>query len=99
MKVLPSPGALVDGDLAAEQADQLAADREPETGAAVEARRGAVALRERLEDPLLLLVVDADPGVGDRERDDRRRLDERRRVRGSSRRSREADRRAPRRAR
>ena len=44
------------GDLAAEQADELAADREAEPGAAVEAGGGAVALRERLEDPLLLLA-------------------------------------------
>ena len=63
MNVLPSPGRAGDRDLAAEQADQLAADREAEAGAAVEAGGGAVALGERLEDPLLLLVVDADAGV------------------------------------
>ena len=77
---------LVDGDLTAEQADQLAADREPEAGAAVEAGGGAVALRERLEDPLLLLVVDADAGVADREGDDRRGAGERLASRGSIRR-------------
>ncbi len=42
-------------DLAAEQTDELTADREPEPGAAVEARGGSVALRERLEDAPLLL--------------------------------------------
>ena len=62
-EVLPAPGRAGDGDLAAEQADELAADREPEPGAAVEAGGGAVALRERFEDPQLLLVVDADAGV------------------------------------
>ena len=80
VKVLPSPGVLATRDLAAEQADELAADREPEAGAAVEAGGGAVALRERLEDPLLLLVLDADAGVADRERDDRRGAAERRRC-------------------
>ena len=63
MNVLPWPGALRQGDLAAEEADQLAADREAEAGAAVEAGGRAVALGERLEDALLLLVVDADAGV------------------------------------
>ena len=63
MNVLPAPGRADDGDLAAEQADELAADREPESGASVEARGGAVTLRERFEDSLLLLVVDADAGV------------------------------------
>ena len=65
------PERATDRDLAAEQTDELAADREAEPGAAVEPRGGAVALGERLEDPLLLLVVDADARVADRDRDDR----------------------------
>ena len=65
--------------------DQLAADREAEAGAAVEAGGRAVALGERLEDPLLLLVVDADAGVADRERDDGRRVGRATAARGSSR--------------
>ena len=73
MNVLPCARRARHGDLAAEQADELAADREAEPGAAVEASGRAVALRERLEDPLLLLVVDADAGVADREGDDGRR--------------------------
>ncbi len=70
MKVLPWPGVAGEGDLAAEQAGQLAADRQPEAGAPVEAGRGAVALGEGLEDPLLLLVVDADAGVADGDGED-----------------------------
>ena len=50
MNVLPRPGVARQRDLAAEQADELAADREPEPGAAVLARGRAVGLRERLED-------------------------------------------------
>src|SRR6185503_2394748 len=41
-------------DLAAEQARELAADRETEAGAAVRAARAAIGLLERLEDELLL---------------------------------------------
>jgi hypothetical protein len=41
--------------LAAEQAGELAADREAEAGAAVLAAGGAVGLLERLEDDLLLV--------------------------------------------
>ena len=45
----------LEADLAAEQARELAADREAETGAAVLAAGAAVGLLERLEDELLLL--------------------------------------------
>ena len=54
-------------DRAAHQLDQLAADAQPEPGAAVLARGRGVGLGERLEQPLGLLGVDADPGVGDLE--------------------------------
>src|SRR5581483_11672623 len=54
-------------DLAAEEADELAADGQAEAGAAVEASGGAVALSELLEDPGLLGRVDPDPRVGDRD--------------------------------
>ena len=63
-------------DLAAEQADQLPADREAETRPAVEAGGGAVALGELLEDPALLFVVDPDPRVSDGHGHDRRRAGE-----------------------
>ncbi len=55
-------------DLAAKQHGQLAADREPETGAAVFARGAGVGLLKRLEDQPLLLRRDADASVLDRER-------------------------------
>ena len=67
VKVLPCPGVLTHVEGAAEEADELAADREAESGAAVQARGGPVPLGEGLEDPSLLLVVDADAGVADRE--------------------------------
>ena len=54
MNVLPSPGCSPP-DLAAEEARDLAADRESEACAAVLAPRRAVRLLERLEDDLLLV--------------------------------------------
>ena len=51
--------------LAAEQARDLAADRQAEAGAAIFAAGGAVGLLERLEDQLLLVLGDADAGVAD----------------------------------
>ena len=71
MKALPSPGGAAERDLAAEQPDQLAADRQAQSGAAVLAGRGAVGLREGLEHARLELGRDADAGVGDGERGDR----------------------------
>ena len=56
-------------DLAAEQACDLAADRQTEAGAAEAAADRALGLLERLEDQAQLVRRDADPGVGDRERD------------------------------
>ena len=57
-------------DLAAEQAGDLAADREPEPGPAEAAADRALGLLERLEDQAQLVRRDADPGVDHRERDD-----------------------------
>ena len=59
---------LLEGDLAAEQPDQLAADRQAQPRAAVLAGRRAVGLGEGLEDAPLHLRRDADAGVGDAER-------------------------------
>ena len=67
VNVLPVPGAF-NRDLAAEQARDLAADREAKPGAAVLARRAHVGLLERFEDHVVLVGRDADAGVGDRER-------------------------------
>src|SRR5690606_25543965 len=55
--------------LAAEELRELAADREPEPGAAVLAGRARVGLLKRLEYDLLLVERDADAGVDDLERD------------------------------
>src|SRR5262249_46914780 len=63
----PRAGRADDRDLAAQQAGDLAADREPEAGATVAAARAAVRLLKRLEDDLLLLGVDADARVAHRE--------------------------------
>ena len=56
-------------DVAAEQAGQVARDREPEAGAAVLAVGAAVGLAESLEDDVLLVRLDADAGVAHGERD------------------------------
>ena len=55
-------------DLAAEQACDLAADRQAEARAPVAAAGRAVGLLERLEDQPQLVRVDPDAGVGDGER-------------------------------
>ena len=67
VKVLPLPGELATASLAAEQAHQLAADRQAEARSAVDASGGAVSLCEGLEDHLLLLLVDTDAGVANGE--------------------------------
>ena len=54
-------------DLAAEQARDLPADGESETGAAVPSARRPVGLLEGLEDQTQLVVRDAHAGVLDRE--------------------------------
>ena len=58
-----------DPNLAAEQLGNFAADREPQARPPVLAAGGAVGLLERLEDDAVLLGGDADPAVGDAERD------------------------------
>ena len=60
-------GRRLDVDLAAEQARDLAADREAEPGAAVAAARRPVRLLERLEDHPQLVGGDPDARVHDRE--------------------------------
>jgi hypothetical protein len=55
----------VEGELAAEQDGQLAADGQPEAGAAVATAAGPVALLEGLEHDGPQLVADADAGVVD----------------------------------
>ncbi|MFO0747453.1 MAG: hypothetical protein U1F43_17580 [Myxococcota bacterium] len=59
-------GSALDADLAAHELDQLAADGEPEAGAAVAPRVRAVDLREGAEEAAQVLGGDADAGVGDR---------------------------------
>ena len=54
-------------DPAAHQLDQLLGDRRPEARAAEAARGGLLGLREALENPLLRLGRDADPGIAHRE--------------------------------
>jgi hypothetical protein len=54
---------------AAEQARDLAADGKAKAGAAIFTAGGAVGLLERLEDQLLLVLGNADAGVGDRNLD------------------------------
>src|SRR5579875_3779858 len=56
-------------DLPAEQPGDVPADRKAEPGAAVTPAGGPVGLLEGLEDEALLVLGDADPGVGDGERD------------------------------
>ena len=71
VNVEPSPSVARHADLAAEQARDLAADRQAEAGAAVAAAGRPVGLLEGLEDQPQLVLRDADAGVGDRERDAR----------------------------
>ena len=61
-------------DLAAEQVGQLTADRKTQPRAAVFAAGAGVGLHEGLENHLLLFLWNADAGVADLERNDRRRL-------------------------
>src|SRR5947199_2962909 len=63
----PLAGGADDGDLSAEDPGDLAADREPEPRSAVPAAGAAVRLLERFEDDLLLLGMNADARVADRE--------------------------------
>src|SRR6185437_4857539 len=61
----------VHGHLTAEPGGDLAADRQAETGTAVAAASGPVALLEGGEDAGEVVRADADAGVGHREHDPR----------------------------
>ncbi len=56
-------GYALDPDLAAHELDELLADREPETGAAVSTRRRSVLLREAVEDDRLTASADSNTTV------------------------------------
>ena len=73
VNVLPSPSLALQLDRAAQQARQFARDRKAKAGAAIFAADRAIGLAEGLEDALLLFLRDADAGIGDGERDLRRR--------------------------
>ena len=60
-------GLALHADLPAHHLHELLGDRQPEAGAAEPARRGAVGLRERLEEPRLHVGGDANAGVLDGE--------------------------------
>ena len=72
VKVAALAGRALQMDFAAEQARQFAADRKAEAGAAIFAAGAGVGLLERLEDQLLLVLRDADAGIGHFEGDHRR---------------------------
>ena len=59
-----STGLAVDADRPAHALDQPLADRQPQAGPAKLARRRAVGLGERLEEPCRGFRADADAGVG-----------------------------------
>ena len=63
--MLPVPGELRSWISPPSRPAQFAADRQPETGAAVFAAGAGVGLLERLENDFLFLERDADAGVGD----------------------------------
>ena len=65
--VLPTPGWLCDGDASAHHLHERRGDGETQAGAAEPAGRRPVGLAEGFEDRLLLVLGDADAGVGDRE--------------------------------
>ncbi len=67
-------------NFAAQQAGQFAADGQAQAGAAVLAAGAGIRLLEGLEDDALLFGGNADAGVGDLERNDRRRAAENRMV-------------------
>src|SRR5690606_13585681 len=60
----PRPGRTLDGDGAAHEFDDLAADGEAQAGAAEPAVGATIDLREALEDRRARLFGDADAGVG-----------------------------------
>ena len=59
------PGRALDGDSATEHLAEMLGDRETETGAAILPGRRRVGLAEGLEQPALLLLGHADPGIAD----------------------------------
>jgi hypothetical protein len=58
------PGRAGHGDLATQEAGDLTADRQTKAGAAILPAGGAVCLLERFEDDALLVLRNADPGIG-----------------------------------
>src|SRR5690606_21981377 len=66
----PLAGLAVDPELPAQEIGDLAADGEAEPGTTVLAVRPTVRLLKRLEDDVVLLARDADPGVAHVEGDD-----------------------------
>ena len=64
-EVLPTPGALLDADVAAVQRDQLGDQRQPDAGALVGADRAPAMRWNRSNRRGLLGRRDADAGVGD----------------------------------
>ena len=67
MNVLPLSGCAAQLDFSAQQAGQLAADGESQSGSAVFAAGAGVCLLKRLEDDSLLLRRNTDSGIGDLE--------------------------------
>ena len=63
MKVAPLPGTLSTRMLPPIRPSRAPTDGQPQPGAAVLARGGAIGLREVLEDPLLRVGRDAGAGV------------------------------------
>ena len=66
-ELAPLPRLARQPDPAAHHLDQMRRDRQPQSGAAVAAGRRRVGLHERPEDLPLLVLRDADAGVGDGE--------------------------------
>src|SRR5205085_8450893 len=68
----PAPGLARQLDRAAHHFTKLLGNRQSEPCAAIPPGRRTVGLCERIENMTLLVSRDANPGVGDCERDDRR---------------------------
>ena len=66
----PRPGSLRTETTPPQQSGHLADQREPQPGARILTGQPAVNLRERLEDPVQVRLLDSDPRVPDRQRDD-----------------------------
>ena len=72
MEMAALAGMAFDPDASIHERDQLAADGEPEAGAAVGARGGVVGLGDGLEKGIELVLGDPDAGVGDVKRQGQR---------------------------